>query len=141
MASRGINKVIIVGNLGQDPVIRQGSTGNTVANISVATSIVWIDKQTGDKNERTEWHRVVFFAKLAEIVQQYVRKGSKVYIEGSLRTEKWTDNTGQERYTTKIIAREMQMLDSKKDFSEPTPGTSAKGQPVISAEFDDDIPF
>jgi single-strand DNA-binding protein len=112
--ARGVNKVILVGNLGNDPEQRAMPNGNAVSNITIATSESWKDKQSGQQQERTEWHRVVFFNRLAEIAGQYLRKGSKVYIEGSLRTRKWQDqNTGQDRYTTEIVASEMQMLDSK----------------------------
>ncbi len=110
---RGVNKVIIVGTLGADPESRTFSNGGTVCNISVATSEQWNDKVTGERKEITEWHRVQFNNRLAEIAQQYLRKGSKVYIEGSLRTRKWQDQNGQDRYTTEIRANNMQMLDSK----------------------------
>ena len=114
MASRGVNKVILVGNLGNDPETRAFPNGDMVANITVATSEQWKDKQTGQPQERTEWHRVVFHRRLAEIAGEYLHKGSKVYIEGSLKTRKWQDKaTGQDRYTTEIVAREMQMLDSR----------------------------
>ncbi|WP_370979289.1 single-stranded DNA-binding protein [Agaribacterium sp. ZY112] len=113
MASRGVNKVILVGNCGQDPETKFTANGAAVTNLSVATSETWKDKQTGQNQERTEWHRVVFFNRLAEIVGEYVRKGSKLYIEGSLRTRKWQDQGGQDRYTTEIVASEMQMLDSR----------------------------
>lgn len=118
MASRGVNKVILVGNLGQDPETRYMPSGGAVTNISVATSESWKDKQSGEPQERTEWHRVAFFNRLAEIAGEYLRKGSKVYIEGSLRTRKWQDQSGQDRYTTEIIANEMQMLDSRGGQSE-----------------------
>ena len=108
---RGINKVIIIGNLGADPETRQFSNGGSVTNISVATSEQWTDKQTGEKREATEWHRISLFNRLGEIAAQYLRKGSKVYIEGSLRTRKWQDQNGQDRYTTEIRADQMQMLD------------------------------
>lgn len=111
--SKGINKVIIVGNLGNDPETRYMPSGGAVTNISVATSETWKDKQTGQPQERTEWHRIVFFNRLAEIAGEYLRKGSKVYIEGSLRTRKWQDQSGQDKYTTEIVAKEMQMLDSR----------------------------
>ena len=112
--ARGINKVILIGNLGQDPETRYMPSGGAVTNITLATSEIWSDKQTGEPQERTEWHRVVFFNRLAEIVGEYLRKGSKVYIEGSLRTRKWQDkNTGADRYATEIVANEMQMLDSR----------------------------
>lgn len=113
VASRGVNKVIVVGNIGQDPETRYTPAGSAVTNISVATSEVWKDKQSGQPQERTEWHRVVFFNRLAEIAGEYLKKGSKVYIEGSLRTRKWQDQQGQDRYTTEIVANEMQMLDSR----------------------------
>ena len=114
--ARGINKVIIVGNLGNDPEMRTFPDGGAITNISVATSEAWKDKQTGQQQERTEWHRVVFRGRLAEIASQYLRKGSKVYIEGSLRTSKYQDKqTGQDRYSTEVYAREMQMLDSRND--------------------------
>jgi len=115
MSRRGINKVIVLGNLGNDPETKYMSNGNAVTNISIATSESWKDKQTGQEQERTEWHRVVFFGRLAEIAGEYLRKGSKVYIEGSLKTDKWQDQSGNDRYTTNIVATEMQMLDSKGD--------------------------
>lgn len=111
--ARGVNKVILVGNIGQDPEIKYMPSGEAVANLSLATSETWKDKQTGQPQERTEWHRVVFFNRLAEIVGEYVKKGSKLYIEGQLRTRKWQDQSGQDRYTTEIVAKEMQMLDSQ----------------------------
>src|SRR5699024_4672356 len=110
--SRGVNKAIILGNLGQDPEVRVLANGGAVATISVATSEHWIDKASGSKQERTEWHGVVFFNRLAEVVGQYLRKGSKIYVEGSIRTRKWQDQGGVDRYTTEIVAREMQMLNS-----------------------------
>jgi single-strand DNA-binding protein len=111
--ARGVNKVILVGNLGQDPETKYMPSGGAVTNITVATSESWKDKNTGQQQERTEWHRVVFFNKLAEIAGQYLKKGSKVYVEGALRTRKWQDQSGQDRYTTEIVANEMQMLDSR----------------------------
>lgn len=111
--SKGINKVILIGNLGADPEIRYMPSGSAVANISVATNESWKDKQTGELQERTEWHKVSLFDKLAQIVAEYLKKGSKVYIEGSLRTRKWQDQSGNDRYITEIIASSMQMLDSK----------------------------
>jgi single-strand DNA-binding protein len=111
--ARGVNKVIIVGNLGNDPEVKYMPNGNAVTNISVATSDSWKDKQTGQQQERTEWHRIVFFNRIAEIAGEYLRKGSKVYIEGALRTRKWQDQAGQDRYTTEIVASELQMLDAK----------------------------
>ena len=111
--ARGINKVILVGNLGQGPETRYMPSGGAVTNVTLATSESWKDKQTGQPQERTEWHRVVFFNRLAEIAGEYLKKGSKVYVEGSLRTRKWQDQSGQDRYTTEIVAAEMQMLDSR----------------------------
>lgn len=111
--ARGVNKVILIGNLGSDPEVRYTPNGNAVANISLATSEAWRDKQSGELQERTEWHRVVFFNRLAEIVGEFLHKGSKCYVEGSLRTRKWQDKTGQERYTTEIIATEMHILDGR----------------------------
>ena len=111
--ARGVNKVILVGNLGRDPEVRYTPGGSAVANVTIATSEQWKDKQTGDNQERTEWHRVVFFGRLAEIVSEYVKKGQQIYIEGSLRTNKWQDQSGNDRYTTEIIASEMQMLGGR----------------------------
>lgn len=113
--ARGVNKVIIVGNLGNDPEVRYSQQGAAIANISVATSEVWNDKNTGEQHERTEWHRIVLFNRLGEIAGEYLRKGSKVYIEGKLQTRKWQDQQGQDRYTTEIVANELQMLDSRPD--------------------------
>ena len=113
MASRGVNKVILVGNLGQDPEVRHLPSGGQVTNISIATSDQWKDKQTGEPRERTEWHRVVMFNRLAEIAGQYLRKGSQVYLEGRLQTRKWQDQSGQDRYTPEVVANEMQMLGSR----------------------------
>lgn len=147
--ARGINKVIIIGNLGADPEVRYMPSGAAVTNIRVATSEGWKDKQTGETQERTEWHRIVFFNRLAEIASEYLRKGSKVYIEGSLRTNKWQDQSGNERYTTEIIANSMQMLDAKGGVS-ATGGATAQSYSQESApatelemsnDFDDDIPF
>ena len=111
--SRGINKVILVGNLGNDPETKYAPSGSAITNISVATSESWTDKESGQKQERTEWHRVVGFNRLAEIMGEYLRKGSKVYIEGQLRTRKWQDQAGNDRYSTEIVASDMQMLDSR----------------------------
>ena len=133
---KGVNKVIVVGNLGNDPESRELPSGGSVTNISVATSEFWKDKQTGEKQERTEWHRIVFFNRLADISAEYLRKGSKVYIEGSLRTRKWQDNSGQDRYTTEIVASEMQMLDSRNAEAAPSPV-----QQQINEVPEDDIPF
>ena len=150
MASRGINKVILVGNLGNDPESRTSQTGNAITNISVATSETWKDKSTGQQQERTEWHRVVFFNRLAEIAAEYLRKGSKVYVEGSLRTRKWQDQNGQDRYTTEVVGNEMQMLDSRGMGSDPYGGATQSAPPPQPQPtsggggfdpVDDDIPF
>ena len=146
MASRGINKVTIIGNLGADPEVRYMPSGGAVTNISVATSESWKDKTSGETQERTEWHRIVFFNRLAEIAGEYLKKGSKIFIEGSLRTRKWQDNSGQDRYTTEIVAKEMQMLDSKggsSDFSSSNKpeSTSPPTNQSNLDDFDDDIPF
>lgn len=130
MASRGVNKVILIGNIGQDPEIRYTPAGSAITNISIATSETWKDKQSGQSQERTEWHRVVFFNRLAEIAGEYLRKGSKVYIEGSLRTRKWQDQQGQERFTTEIVANEMQMLDGRAGAGDAT------GQPPSHQDYD-----
>lgn len=111
--ARGVNKVILIGNLGTDPDVRYLASGDPVANISIATSETWKDKQTGQQQERTEWHRVVIYGKMAEIASKYMKKGTKVYIEGSLRTRKWQDKSGQDKYTTEIICNDMQLIDSK----------------------------
>jgi single-strand DNA-binding protein len=153
--ARGINKVILVGNLGADPETRYMPSGKPVTNIRIATSEGWTDKQSGDKQERTEWHAVVLFEKLAEISAEYLRKGSQVYIEGSLRTRKWQDKEGKDRYTTEIVAREMQMLGGRGGGSgegggerrpaapstSSSSGSSSAPPPAESGEFDDDIPF
>lgn len=163
--ARGINKVILIGNLGQDPETRYMPSGGAVTNITLATSETWTDKQTGEPQERTEWHRVVFFNRLAEIAGEYLKKGSKVYLEGSLRTRKWQDkNTGADRYTTEIVASEMQMLDSRGDGGGQQGGQPSQGAREYRAQsqggaaapaaqppqepppggfdnFDDDIPF
>ncbi len=145
MASRGVNKVILIGNLGQDPEVRYMPNGNAVANVSVATSESWKDKNSGEMQERTEWHRVVFFRRLAEIVGEYLKKGSKVYVEGRLQTRKWQDQNGNDRYTTEIVADQMQMLDSRGGGSasyDSAPSQSSSGPaPGPDQDFDDDIPF
>ena len=142
-----VNKTIIVGNLGQDPEVRYFNDGTAVCNISVATTDTWKDKTTGEKKEATEWHRVTFTGKLAEIAGQYLKKGRSVYIEGSLRTRKWTDNQGVERYTTEIRADQMQMLGGKDDAQRGSAAPSAPASSTPAArpdgnqEFDNDIPF
>lgn len=160
VASRGINKVILVGNLGNDPEVRYMPNGNAVANVSLATSDSWKDKATGEQQEKTEWHRVVFFNRLAEIVEQYVKKGSKLYVEGRLQTRSW-EQDGVKRYSTEIVANEMQMLDSRGGDmgggqgmgDNPFGGQQSQGQrpqqaaaqaqpaPTNFDNFDDDIPF
>jgi len=138
--ARGINKVILVGNVGQDPEIRHTPQGAAIANLSVATSESWKDKDTGEQKEKTEWHRVVAFRRLAEIIGEYVNKGSKVYIEGKLQTRKWQDQQGQDRYTTEIVASEMQMLDSRtQSDAGAAEGSAQPGNQ--GGGFDDDIPF
>jgi single-strand DNA-binding protein len=141
--ARGINKVILIGNMGADPEVRYTPNGVAVANLNIATSSSWKDKQSGDVQERTEWHRVVFYNRTAEVAGEYLRKGAKVYIEGSLRTRKWQDKNGMDRYTTEIIGNEMQMLDSRGgntgDFNQSRPETEAA--PAMDNSFDDDIPF
>ena len=150
MASRGVNKVTIVGNVGNDPEVRYMPNGNAVANITVATSETWKDKGTGEQQEKTEWHRIIFFNRLAEIVEQYVKKGSKLYLEGRLQTRSW-EQDGVKRYATEIVASDMQMLDSRVSGSE-TGNTQQQSQsksqpehrPSVPAQFDnfdDDIPF
>ena len=135
--ARGINKVILIGNLGADPDVRQTQGGSSVATLSVATSEAWKDKQTGEKKEKTEWHRVVAFNRLAEIMGEYLKKGSKVYIEGKLQTRKWQDQSGADRYTTEIVTNEMQMLDSQ---GSGRPAQS-QSQPAHPDNMDDDIPY
>ncbi len=158
---RGVNKVILIGNIGADPEIRYTQGGFAVANISIATAESWTDKATGERQERTEWHKVVFFKRLAEIANEYLKKGSQVYVEGSLRTKKWQDKEGRDRYTTEVVAQQMQMLGVRGDAqgqsqrSRPatTPGTNGGSRPASEPrrqaaaqtpppiEFDDDIPF
>ena len=161
--ARGINKVILIGHVGTDPDVRYMPNGNAATTLSIATTESWKDKQTGEKQERTEWHRVVCFNRLGEIAGEYVRKGSKLYIEGSLRTRKWQDPQGQDRYTTEIIAADIQMLDSKGGSSAggypdapaaeriaPSAAPQQKSRPQAAPqavaqdafdELDDDIPF
>ena len=156
MASRGINKVILIGNLGNDPDVRYTAGGSPVANVTLATSTSWRNKETGDQEERTEWHRIVFFSRLAEIVSEYLQKGSKIYVEGRLQTRKWQDRDGNDRYTTEVVANEMQMLDSKGGAGEEPVAPPAQerkpagakaprpqeNSPGNGGEFvDDDIPF
>ena len=162
--ARGVNKVILVGNLGKDPEVRYSPNGGAVANITIATSESWKDKTSGEKQEKTEWHRVVFFGRLAEIAGEYLKKGAQIYIEGRLQTRKWQDKEGKDRYTTEIVANEMQMLGSREgrgapsEFDQSSSGdegqgrgsssrapaatSSAGGKPSTPpSDFDDDIPF
>jgi single-strand DNA-binding protein len=162
--ARGVNKVILIGNLGADPETRAMPSGTTVANLRIATSESWRDKQTGEQQERTEWHRVALFGRLAEVAGEYLRKGSKVYIEGSLRTRKWQDKEGKDRYSTEIVGNDMQMLDGRgggaggaagggsggggrEHAGEESGGSGSGGGAGRSGgggsgeEFDDDIPF
>jgi len=149
--ARGINKVILVGNLGADPETRYMPSGSAVTNLSIATSESWKDKQTGEQKDRTEWHKVAMFNRLAEISAEYLRKGSQVYIEGKLRTRKWQDKSGQDRWTTEIIADEMQMLGGRGGSGSgggaaPMSSGQDSGPPGAPPQagpddFDDDIPF
>jgi len=150
MSRKGVNKVIIVGNCGQDPELKPLPSGGAVTNISVATSESWKDKNTGEQKERPEWHRVVFFNRLAEIAGEYLKKGSKVYVEGSLRTRKWQAQDGSDRYSTEIVASEMQMLDSRgQDSQQSAAAPPSAAQPSAQGNFqqpdnfdpDQDIPF
>lgn len=155
--ARGINKVILVGNLGRDPETRYMPSGGAVTNVSIATSKGWKDRDSGEQKERTEWHRIVFFNRLAEIAGEYLKKGSKVYIEGELRTRDW-EKDGQKHYTTEIVANELQMLDSRGEMGGGSDGSYSGGSgsseggsgsaspaddfgPPPSDDFDDDIPF
>ena len=142
--SKGINKAIILGRLGQDPEIRATESGSSVANLSIATSEEWKDKNTGEKKEKTEWHRVVAFGRLAEIIGEYVKKGSLVYIEGQIQTRKWQDQAGNDRYSTEIVAKQMQMLGGRAEASN-APGAhqgDVSASPPEADPFDDsDIPF
>lgn len=155
MASRGVNKVILVGNLGQDPEIRYMPNGGAVANITLATSESWRDKTTGEQKEKTEWHRVVLFGKLAEVAGEYLKKGSQIYIEGKLNTRKWTDQAGVEKYTTEVhvnVGGTMQMLGGKAEGGKPAQSGAQQSRPAQQSQpaaqnneppmdFDDDIPF
>ena len=156
--ARGVNKVTLIGNLGNDPEVRYSGNGSAMANVSLATTMSWRDKDTGEQQERTEWHRIVFFGRLAEVVGEYLTKGRQIYIEGRLQTRKWEDKEGNERYTTEIVANEMQMLGNRNDapvnqepasLKEPThknstDSSSKSSQPLAESpvdEFDEDIPF
>ncbi|MDZ7843128.1 MAG: single-stranded DNA-binding protein [Gammaproteobacteria bacterium] len=156
--ARGVNKAILVGNLGRDPEIRYSPSGAAVANVNIATTDSWKDRNTGEQQERTEWHRVVFFGRLAEIVGEYLKKGSQVYVEGRIQTRKWQDKEGNDRYTTEIVANEMQMLGGRsggsgggggsgEDFNQDAgyqgggKSSSSSSSSGPSEDFDDDIPF
>ena len=151
--ARGVNKVILVGNLGNDPETKYMPSGDAVTNLSVATSESWKDKKTGEQKDRTEWHRVAMFGRLAEVAAEYLRKGSQVYIEGKIRTRKWQDQQGNDRYSTEVIANEMQMLGGRSGGGAPASGGGSGGPPPgpplqgsgdsggSSGDFDDDIPF
>ena len=151
--ARGINKVILIGNLGNDPDVRYTAGGAAVANVSIATTEGWKDRESGEMQEKTEWHRVVFFGKLAEIVSEYLKKGSQVYVEGRLQTRKWQDKEGNERYTTEIVANEMQMLGGRgqgggsqersapSESASPARSSAPARQPADENFVDDDIPF
>lgn len=153
--ARGINKAILIGNLGKDPETRYTAGGSAVTNIRIATNETWKDKQTGEQQERTEWHAVVFFGRLAEIAAEYLRKGSTVYVEGRLQTRKWQDKDGQDRYSTEIVANEMQMLggrggsgggsmpeeDAGQAPARRRPAAATSGGSAPAEDFDDDIPF
>jgi single-strand DNA-binding protein len=146
--ARGVNKVILIGNLGQDPEVKYMPSGGAVCNVSIATTDSWSDRASGERQERTEWHRVVLFKRLAEIAGEYLRKGSQVYIEGRLQTRKWQDSSGQDRYSTEIVAQDMQMLGARSggsagfETTSPQPDRAQQqSSPAAPDEFDDDIPF
>lgn len=159
--ARGINKAILIGNLGNDPDIRYTASGTAIANISLATAESWRDKNSGEQQERTEWHRIVFFGRLAEIVGEYLRKGSQIYVEGRIQTRKWQDKQGNDRYTTEVVANEMQMLGGRGQAQAPMnpagqseapearnnapppgkPAAAGSGGAAQADDFDDDIPF
>lgn len=149
--ARGINKVILIGNLGAEPEVRFMPSGQAVANVRLATNETWRDRETGESQERTEWHRVVFFGKLADIVKEYLHKGSQIFVEGRIQTKKWQDKDGHDRYSTEIIANEMQMLGARGGgtvpFENEPPGerapapSASPASPTAPADLDDDIPF
>ena len=138
--SNGVNKVLILGNLGSDPEIKYTKAGDPVANISIATSESWKDKNSGDLQEKVEWHRVVMFSRLAEIAEQYLKKGSKVFVEGKLQTRKWQDQEGKDRYTTEVVAKEMTMLDSR-STSQAQDNSPKVESDKPKDDFEEDIPF
>ena len=131
--ANGVNKVVLIGNLGQDPEVRYMPNGNAVANVTLATSESWKDKNTGEKQERTEWHRVVFFRRQAEVIGEYLKKGSKIYVEGKLQTRKWQDQNGNDRYTTEIVAQDFQMLDGRNSAVVDHPASGQGQQPHAGA--------
>lgn len=137
---RGVNKAILIGNLGKDPEVRYQPSGAAIANVSVGTSETWKDKNTGENQEKTEWHKVVFFGRLAEVAGEYLKKGAKVYVEGSIKTRKWQDKDGNDRYTTEIVGREMQMLDGKSQ-KQQTSAPQQRRDSTPRDDFDSDIPF
>ena len=153
--ARGVNKVILVGNLGKDPETRYTAGGSAVTNVSLATTDAWKDKQSGEQQERTEWHRLVFWGRLAEIAAEYLRKGSQIYVEGRIQTRKWQDKDGQDRWSTEIVGNEMQMLGGRgggggqsapQDFDngrsqDPGPSGASPRKAAAVEDFDDDIPF
>lgn len=152
--ARGVNKVILIGHLGRDPEVRYSASGQAIANITLATSESWKDKNTGEKQERTEWHRIVFFGRLAEIAGEYLKKGMQIYVGGRLQTRKWQDKEGNDRYTTEIVAGDMQMLGSRSGAGAPDDSFAQESSPATTGarsgaaktaeaveEFDDDIPF
>lgn len=155
MPTKGVNRAHVLGNLGADPEVRYTPSGNAVANLRVATSEFWTDRETGEQQERTEWHRIVFFNRTAEVAREYLRKGSKVYVSGKLQTRKWQDQQGNDRYTTEIVGDDLQLIDSRgggqrEADQEREYGHAAQGQPAQqtttdpgqqSEDFDDDIPF
>ena len=139
--SNGLNKVLIIGNLGADPEIKYTQAGSPVANLSIATSERWKDKTTGEQKEQVEWHRVVIFGRLAEIAEQYLKKGSKIFVEGKLQTRDWEDSEGKKRYTTEVIVREMTMLDSRGDVETSSSDSDSPASPKDNDKFEEDIPF
>lgn len=141
MASRGVNKVILIGNLGAEPEVRAAANGTVITNLRVATSEAWKDQQ-GQLQERTEWHRVVMFGRTAEIARDYLRKGSKIFLEGRLQTRKWQDKEGRDQYTTEVVANELQMLDSAEGGQDTRPAREPKPERKPgTVDFDDDVPF
>lgn len=140
--SNGVNKVFIIGNLGADPEIKYTQAGSPVANLSIATSESWKDKNSGDQQEKVEWHRVVMFSRLAEIAEQYLKKGSKIFVEGKLQTRDWEDSEGEKRYTTEVVAREMTMLDSRSGgVAQADTPKNENDKPKDKDNFEEDIPF